>query len=47
MMFMNNLADMLAKEQFKVFIADWNEKDGKGLDDLLSSGKIPHIYNYN
>ena len=47
MMFMNNLADMLAKEQFKVFIADWNEKDGKGLDDLLSSGKFPHIYNYN
>lgn len=47
MMFMNNLADLLQKEDFKVFIADWNEADGKGLDDLLSSRKLPFFYEYS
>lgn len=46
MMFMNNLADMLISEELEVYIADWNEENGKGLDDLLSSGHLPFIYNY-
>ena len=47
MMFMNNLAELLNSNNFDVFIADWNENDGKGLDDLLSAGKLPQIYQHN
>ena len=43
---LNNLADMLISEELEVYIADWNEENGKGLDDLLSSGHLPYIYNY-
>ena len=47
MMFMKNLAELLNSNNFDVFIADWNENDGKGLDDLLSAGKLPQIYQHN
>ena len=46
-MFMHNLAELLNSNNFDVFIADWNENDGKGLDDLLSAGKLPQIYQHN
>ena len=42
----NGLADLLKSEGFKVMIADWNMKDGKGLDDLLASGHLPALYEY-
>ena len=43
---MNGLAKMMLSHGFKVYIADWDEKDGKGLDDLLSGHKIPMFYEY-
>lgn len=46
MLHMNGLAKMMQRNGFKVYIADWNEKDGKGLDDLLSGQKIPMFYEY-
>ena len=46
MLHMNGLAKMMLSHGFKVYIADWDEKDGKGLDDLLSGHKIPMFYEY-
>lgn len=46
---MNNqekLALLLKKAGFTVLIADWDQEDGKGLDDLLSSGKVPAFYEF-
>lgn len=43
---MENLSKLLLEDGFIVYIADWNEKNGKGLDDLLSSGYLPALYNY-
>ena len=40
---MNGLISMLKEEGFHVFIADWNEANGKGLDDLLAAGYLPAI----
>ncbi len=46
MLHMNSLSKMMQRHGFKVYIADWDEKDGKGLDDLLSAHKIPMFYEY-
>lgn len=46
MMCHERLAELLAAYGFTVYIADWNEKDGKGLDDLLASRHIPVFYQY-
>ena len=46
MSFQNRLADLLKACGFTVFIADWNEVHGKGLDDLLASGHLPVFYEY-
>lgn len=43
---MNSLSKMLLEENFQVFIADWNEENGKGVDDLLSSAYLPALYEY-
>lgn len=43
---MKGLADLLKNSGFNVFIADWNVDDGKGLDDLLASGRLPALYEY-
>ena len=40
---MNGLANLLQNEGFNVYIADWEIKDGKGLDDLLSAGYLPSL----
>ena len=40
---MNGLANLLQNEGFNVYIADWEIKDGKGLDDLLSEGYLPSL----
>lgn len=37
------LAGMLKMSGFEVFSAEWDMKDGKGIDDLLSSGKLPRF----
>lgn len=42
----DRLCKLLVDRGFKVCIADWNEENGKGLDDLLASGHIPVFYYY-
>lgn len=44
---MMQLCKMLKDEGFDVFIPEWNEADGKGLDDLLASRHLPLFYEYN
>lgn len=39
----DKLADMLLKNGFLVFSAEWDMADGKGLDDLLATGKKPRF----
>ena len=40
---MNGLISLMKEEGFSVYLADWNEADGKGLDDLLAAGYLPAI----
>lgn len=46
MKFQEELVKLLKNEGFKVLVADWNEKDGKGIDDLLLSGHLPFVYEH-
>lgn len=46
MLSQERLCEILKERNFEVYIADWNEKDGKGLDDLLASGHVPVFYRY-
>jgi len=41
---MNALIELLKENGFIVYCADWNQGDGKGLDDLISSGHLPAFY---
>lgn len=41
------LAQAIKKEGLLTIIADWNELNGKGLDDLFSSFCLPAFYEYN
>lgn len=42
----NKLAELLVREGFEVFIACWDIRTGKGLDDLLSAGELPWFYRF-
>ena len=35
------LAERLKQNGFTTYSAEWNMTDGKGIDDLLSAGKLP------
>lgn len=37
----DKLAELLLKEGFTVYSAEWDMALGKGIDDLLSSGNLP------
>ena len=39
----DKLAKLLLKNGFQVFSAEWDMADGKGLDDLLATGKKPRF----
>lgn len=40
---MNGLAKILKEQGFIVYAADWDIKNGKGLDDLLAAGYLPSL----
>lgn len=39
----DGLVELLKERGFKVYIADWDEAKGKGIDDLLVHGGVPHL----
>lgn len=43
---MEKCAAMLEECGFSVIMADWNQTNGKGLDDLLASGHLPAFYKH-
>lgn len=41
------MTDVLEKENYLIYYLNWNEKFGKGIDDLLISGNFSEIKRYN
>lgn len=39
----NGLVELLREKGFRVLIADWDINKGKGIDDLLVHGGVPHL----